>query len=803
MQANAVATRPLNAAGHCQLVSQRLSRAMHSATKCRILAMLLLGLWAIAARAQGSPAWLRYAIPPDPPRYHGLPHTVTLLGNAAGQPAPEELTAADELDRGLGHMVAGTDVVLHRFDPQIDSIVLGTTDALHRARIGRSLPGWIEKPLPEEGFRIVHLRRGIREWYILQGGSPRAELWAAFRFAALVAEDQQLPEDFTDAPHMPMRAVDLRGTDSLLPLLTGSTPGAGLLRLLASVGINGLIVDEETADVAEAARPYGMRVWLRGSVAPSQLERLATLPNFGGIVLTAGSQGSGGGLPNVSGSANALAQQLRRSGGTVVLENALGAPMEPSGLGRAPLEIRAPERAHALRTFAALEPGVAVAGEVLPQDHPLVGIASPYFGLLAGSSQVGIFNLFDSRLPGLAYAAPVWADALQTPERGTHGDTTLLALLSEQRCGAIGRMTTAQVRATLQQPMLQAGLYAFGRLLWSPTKPVAAITEEWSRQTWGDDARVHAVATRSLLESTTALRDNTAPLGLPLLATATGSPDPRRAALLLFAGEPLAGSNGIGTDRTSDASYYPAAFAAQLADAARCPPRWLLLFHRLPYTHVLPDGKPVIQAIYNAHFTGAAQSENALDLWRSTEGLVDAARFLAVQHFLAHEAVHAEIWRETTTEWLQAASGIQDEFRFVGSHPGRIPPHGMQLSGYALSTADSHEQLLCSTAVCTAKARFADADNVYRVEMGYVDAHGGTAWQLLVNGEVRARWQDSSAPATHMEEVLHGSPVPEAERFVVNGVHLKSNDMVEVRADRGGGSAPLDFIEITRDPRWN
>ncbi len=761
-----------------------------------------------AAGAQSTIGWLRYAIPPDPPRYHALPHAVVLLGNNAGQAAPEELAAADELDRGLGHMVAGTDVVLHRFDPRIDSIVLGTTEALHRARIGRSLPGWTEKPLPEEGFRIVHLRRGVREWYILQGGSPRAELWAAFRFAALVAEDQQLPEDFTDAPHLPLRAVDLRGTDGLLPLLTGAQPNAGLLRLLASVGINGLIVEGQSADVAAAVRPYGMRVWLRHSASRGDLEKLELMPNFGGAVMTAATQASGGGLANVSRSANATAQQLRHKDGTVILEAALGTPMQVSGDLRAPLEMRAEERAHALRTFLALEPNVIVSSAAVPEDHPLAGIASPNFSLLPGTPQVASFNVLDSREPGLAYAAPAWAYALQTPERGAHGDTTLLALLSEPHSGAVGTLTTTQARAMLQQPMLQASLYSFGRLLWSPKQSVAAITDEWSRQTWGDDARAHAVATRILLESAAAMRDNTAPLGIPLLATETGAPAPERAQQIRFAGVPLAGKDSIGTDRTvsgtGEISRYPAAFAAELADPARCPPRWLLLFHRLPYTHALPDGKPVIQAIYNAHFSGAAQASNALDLWQTTEGLVDASRFAAVQSFLARAAVHAEIWRESTTEWLQETSGVRDALGFVGSHPGRVLPHSMQLSGYALEKVASREQLLCGTSTCTAKTRFDGADNAYRVEVGYADTHGGTTWQLLVNGAERARWRDSAGPAAHVEEVLQGSPPPEAERFVVNGVRLHRGDTVEVHAEStGSGNAPLDFIEITRDPRWN
>ncbi len=784
---------------------------MLSHTRRRAFTALLLcaALPTPLLRGQSTVGWLRYAIPPDPPRYHGLPHAVVLLGNSAGQVAAEEEAAGDELDRGLGHMVAGTDVTLHRFDPRIDSIVLGTTDALHRARLHRYLPGWTEKPLPEEGFRIVHLRRGVREWYILQGGSPRAELWAAFRFAALVAEDQQLPEDFIDAPTLPMRAVDLRGTDGLLPLLTGGQPNTGLLRLLASVGINGLIVEGQIADVAAAARPYGMRVWLRHAIVPIELERLASIPNFGGVVIAMGSQTSAGGIHHAAGAANALALQLRRTGGTVILDDALGPPLrEATDVGLAP-GIAAGDRATFLG-FVSLEAGVTLGGAAVPEDQPLAGIASPNFGLLPGMPQVASFHLLDSRMPGLAYAAPAWADALQTPERSVHADRTLAALLAEPHSGATGVLTIAQAQAMLQQPMLQASLYAFGRLLWLPTQPVAAITEEWSRQAWGDDARVHAVATRILLESTGAARDNTTPLGLPLLATPSGAPAPERAAQLRFAGEPLIGNGSLGTDRSmgenAEVDRYPTVFAAQLADPARCPARWLLLFHRLPYTHMLPDGKSVAQAIYNAHFSGAAQTENALDLWQTTEGLVDAPRFAAVQTFLSHGAVHAEIWRERTTEWLQAASGVPDALGFVGSHPGRVEPESMQLSGYTLQKAAAalREQLLCGAASCSAKTRFAGAANVYRVEIGYADAHHGTAWHLLVNGEERAHWQDATDRMAHVVEARGGSTAPEEERFVVNGVRLDPGDTVEVRAEvEGSGSAPLDFVEITRDPRWN
>ncbi|MGI4854487.1 MAG: alpha-glucuronidase family glycosyl hydrolase [Janthinobacterium lividum] len=765
-----------------------------------LVRLLLCALAAVSPVAAQTPiGWLRYAIPPDPPRYHGLPHAVMLLGSGPGPAAPEELAAADELDRGLGHMVAGTDVVLHRFDPRIDAIVLGTTEGLHRARIGRNLPGWTEKALPEEGFRIVHLRRGMREWYILQGGSPRAELWAAFRFAALVAEDQQLPDELTDAPSLPLRALDLQGSADLLPLMEDSATHGGLLRLMASVGLNGLVIESERAQairIANAARPFGLRVWVRpnGATPDAIADLAAGMPNFGGVVVTGGAHVSLEQLQATAQQANTLARVVRRFGGSVLLQDALGPPLQE--LSTSPQSSRAnpspQERATVLRNL--LEPNVMLMGAGTPL--PLSGLASPNFGLLPGASQVAAFDVLARQAGTLAYPAGAWSAALQTPERGTHGDTLLSALLAATggHGGVVGRMSAADAQQMLKQPLLPANLYALGRLLWSPALPVAAVTDEWSRQTFGDDARVHGVATQILLGSTEAARNNSAPLGLPLLATGSGGPDPAGAARLFHGDTPLANASAAGVDRTGsgtdEVQIYPAQFAAILADPQRCPTPWLLLFHRLAYKARLRDGETVAQNFYNLHISSASQGANAADAWEGTRGLVDEPRFNAVNTYLARAAVHDEIWRDTANEWLQQTSGVPDTLGFVGNHAGRLSAQQMQLAGYTLNGAGS---AACSVGQCMASTVFRGTANVYRVEIGYLDQRLGDAFELRVNGEPRAHWD---SPATQ-------APA-EPERFVVNGVRLEPGDTVAVHATAAAtGSAVLDFVEISRDPRWN
>lgn len=776
--------------------------------------VLTLSALPLAANTGAQVGWLRYAIPPDPPRYHDMPHAVVLLGNGAGQAAPEEEAAAEELDRGLGHMVAGTDLLLRKFDPRLDAIVLGTTSALHHARLGRSLPGWVEKPLPEEGFRIVHLRRGIRQWYVLQGGSPRAELWAAFRFAALVAEDQQLPEELIEVPQFALRAVALDGDPGDL---TGTRETRGkpeFYRLLASVGINAVIVNGSVSDadrMAAAMQPFGMRLWLRagaGETVQSAAMFASSSPSIAGLVMDVPQHVTAEEMRDSMRDANAMAKALQRSGRAVLLQDALGAPLQSNG-GKDPLTPQ--QRAVLVREH--LEPNVILASDAVSPLTPLAGLGSASFGLLPGVPQAAEFDLLPARSGDLAYPLAAWQRAVRTPERGAHGETTLSEVLrasaESQHGGVIGRLPAARAAELMGQPLLQANLYAFGRFAWNPMMDPATITEEWSRQTWGDDARVHAMATRILLESGDAYTRNSSPFGLASLANASGGPDPFEAAQVHGTGGlPLADRSGFGTDRTAsgtgEIASYPETFAAMLSDPAKCPVEWLLAVHRLPYTARMSDDKTSAQAFYDAHFAGAAQAGNAVDAWESTRPLVDEDRYATVHAALEEAARQAEIWRESTTEWLQHVSGVRDALGFVGNHAGRTNAGAMELSGYApLRVGDaggesSATTLLCDGAACSAGLVFRGAANVYRVEVGYIREGSAADFELRVNGTARARWQSATASTG---EASHPSG---AARFVANGIALKAGDTVDVYAvPHSGGRAPLQFVEITRDPRWN
>ena len=240
-----------------------------------------------------------------------------------------------------------------------------------------------------------------------------------------------------------------------------------------------------------------------------------------------------------------------------------------------------------------------------------------------------------------------------------------------------------------------------------------------------------------------------------------------------------------------------------LADPTLCPQPWLLQFHRLPYDTKLAGGKTLVQSIYDERFNGASTAANAEDAWFETKDLVEPERWQPVRDALAENARRAEVWRDSATEWMQRVSGVLDELAFVGRHPGRVEAEGMTLKGFTAELTEDREAssagsyVACHTAPCNATTTFRGDGNVYRIDAGYFDENEGSAkFELAVRGVVRATW--------HSEPRNEAAGGDTAERVVVNGIRLQPGDDVTVRVmTQDGAVGGLDFLEITRDPRFN
>jgi alpha-glucuronidase len=121
--------------------------------------------------------------------------------------------------------------------------------------------------------------------------------------------------------------------------------------------------------------------------------------------------------------------------------------------------------------------------------------------------------------------------------------------------------------------------------------------------------------------------------------------------------------NAVGIDRTASGTgyilQYPEALRAKYADPATCPEKLLLFFHRLRYDHVMPDGRTLIQRIYDDHFEGVRAAEAmaetlaGLDLPEPDKSEVGRRMEMQLQN--------AREWRDVINTFFHRLSGAADE----------------------------------------------------------------------------------------------------------------------------------------------
>ncbi|WP_419804730.1 alpha-glucuronidase family glycosyl hydrolase [Terriglobus sp.] len=866
-----------------------------------LLPLLLLAA-AIPGQAHaetGAQAWLRYAPPPDPPRYRDMPHEIVRLGHA-----PEERAAAEELETGLGRMIAGAPETLPAFHRDIDAIVLGTADELRRSEsLQRHLHGYQPAQLAPDAFRITHVRNRARQCWVIQGGSPRGVLYGAFRLLEWIAQDRQLPTDTTETPASTIRWVD--EWDNLDGTVERGYAGPSIFfdrghvrpdlsrvrdyaRLLSSVGINGITVNnvnsdlrtlrpemlDEFARIADTLRPWGVRMALSVDLSSPQVvgglstfdpldprviawwqakvdEIYKLIPDFAGFTVKADSEGRPG--PHGYGrspldAANALAKPLQAHGGVVlyrgfVYNNHLDFH-----------DLKADRARAGYDNFRAYDgkflPNVIIQIKHGPIDFQVREPVSPLIAALRHTPQAMELQITQEYLGQqrhMVYIAPMWKWVLDTDMRVDNRPSPVREIVTgrtfhQPQGGMVGVANVGMDTNWLHHPMALANLYSFGRLAWNPTLTPEVILDEWARMTWSNDGRVYEPIEQMNLASWHAYEQYTGPLGAGTLTDILGThfgPGPESAdnngwgQWIRAAPGP---TGGIGMDRTvaTGTGYigqYPPELASKYESLATCPDDLLLFMHHVPWTYHLrgddPDdktangsetangsksangSKTVIQHIYDAHYAGAATTQSFVDQWESVKGLVDDERYEQVHALLVFQTHHAEVWRDAINDWFARESGIPDALGFVGHHADREEAEALPGTGFhtvdvsSWETASGGKAAVCNTAPCELHTTFHGAANPYRIEVGYFDRHPGTAqYRLLVNGTEVATWAASDTlPPDRPDPRLNGHT---ATRFVANGIRLKPGDIVDLQATPDDKDTPaVDFLEITRDPRWN
>jgi alpha-glucuronidase len=833
----------------------------------RGLFVLLCSVSALAIRSRaetGYDAWLRYERIDDAmvkKNYdQSLPAVVVSLGNS------EVIQSArNELIRGVRGMLGRT-LRIETALPDENAILLGTFDEIKKMVPTFNAP----TDLKADGFCLGTVKAGSCQHLIITAPNERGVLYGTFTWLRKLSPQGPgaiLGEK--ESPYVPVRLVNqwdnLNGTiergyggKSIFfendNVVTNLSRVRDYGRLLASVGINGCCVNNVNANprvltveflpqlarLAQAFRPWGVKLFV--SIDFSSPEKIggldtfdpldpqvinfwnkkvdeiyAAIPDFGGFVLKADSEGRLG--PSAYhrtpvDAANVVARALKPHGGILfyrafVYNSHLDWRNLKNDRARAACDIFHP-------LDGQFDDNVVVQIKNGPIDFQVREPASPLFAGLKKTSEaieVQITQEYTGQQRHLCFLVPMWKTTLDFDLHAKGANTPVKALVAgkvfgQPTGGLVGVANVGRDLNWLGSDLAMANLYGFGRLAWNPDLSGEQIVEEWARLTFGDNPKVVRTVSRLLLKSWRVYEDYTGPLGAGTLTDILGShygPNIESCERNGWGQWIRADTNGIGMDRTVATGtgfigQYPPAVAQMYESLKTCPDNLLLFFHHVPYTYVLHSGKTVIQHVYDTHYEGVEETGNYVREWKSLKGLIDDHRYHALLAKLKYQVGHATVWRDAICQWFLKESGIPDKFGRAGHYPNRIEAENMTLDGYKVFDVNPWENASGGKAVeCVSPDRrgsvcfrYDGKPGWFNLAVQYFDQNNGVSrFKLHVASQLVDEWQADG----HLPFSQPGGDT--STRHPVCGVVLRPGDEIKIEAVADGGEkAPIDFVGI-------
>ena len=418
-------------------------------------------------------AWLRYG------HAHGMP-PVPLHIRALGS-QPLEKTAVEELVRGIDRLFGSSPSI--GGDDTESAIVVGTAEQMRSTYHDLNVPS----TLAPEAFWIAESHPAGKRLVMIAGGTEQGVLYGAFALVRRLATSGWPPGTaITDHPALKIRWVDEwdnpdgtieRGYAGRSIFFENGNVRADLApvaeygRLLASVGINGLNVNNvnaapqlidsdhlhQLARIADTLRPWGVRLAMSAAIAsPQTIGGLATydpldpavkawwaakandiytlIPDFAGFTVKADSEGQPGPASfgrTPADAANTLAAALAPHGGVVlyrafVYNHHLDWRNPKADRARAAYDIFHPLDGQFL-------PNVIVQTKEGPIDFQAREPVSPLFAGLEHTSQameVQITQEYTGQQRHLVYLAPMWKQVLDTDLRASNEPTPVNEILA-------------------------------------------------------------------------------------------------------------------------------------------------------------------------------------------------------------------------------------------------------------------------------------------------------------------------------------------------------------------------------------
>ncbi|KAK1239809.1 hypothetical protein MKX08_007251 [Trichoderma sp. CBMAI-0020] len=758
---------------------------------------MVLVFFSMLPNETGLDGWLRYAALPD--ELASLrPQYSTIISLTGSQSSPI-FTAARELQLGLSKILS-QDISLKTklVGPAANSsIVVGTVETFPSTK--RDIYGSLS--LKEDGFCLICKNGGAAE---IIGQNDRGALYGAFEFLRLLSQNQPLPEMRISNPSAPIRWVNqwdnLDGTiergyagPSIFfadgRVLDDLTRVQQYARLLASVGLNGLIVNnvnsnynllnpinmQGLARIADIMRPWGVRIGISLYFdTPKDLGGLQTsdpldrdviawweditselyrhVPDMLGYLIKANSEGQPGPLTygrTLADGANMFARALQPHGDGVVMYRAFvyNHHLDESNWKN--------DRANAAVEYfdgldTQFEDNVIIQIKYGPIDFQIREPPSPLLAHLRKTPiilELQVTQEYLGQQDHVVYLPPLWKTIFNFDLHVDGQQSLVRDIVSGQRfdwnrSGYAAVVNVGNDPTWLGSHLAMANLYAYGLCTWDPQQSEVDIIRGWAQLTFGLNKAVVDTITNISMDSWPTYENYSGNLGIQTLCDIVThchyGPSPAAQDGNGWGQWTRADAHSIGMDRTvttgtGNAGQYPQMVANRFECIDTTPDELLLWFHHVPYTHRLKSGKTVIQHFYDAHYAGALVAQTFLQQWETLRGLIDDNRFDHMAFRLQYQAGHALVWRDSINNFYYAKCGIKDEHGRVGNHVWRIEAEDMTLEGYKVVPVTPFEAASGGKAIATipgaeigtATCTVAFPSGTYNIAINYYDHLGG------------------------------------------------------------------------------
>ena len=469
-------------------------------------------------------------------------------------------------------------------------------------------------------------------------------------------------------------------------------------RANASLGINGSVLNNVNASpkmmtaeyinkvkvIANILRPYGIRVYLSINFAsPMALgytktadpldkkvqqwwkkkakEIYATIPDFGGFLVKANSEGQPGPgdyhRTHADG-ANMLADAVKPYGGIIMWRSFVYGANHKG-------EDRVKQ---AVSEFKGMDgkfrDNVILQSKNGPLDFQPREPYAPIFDNIKQTPQIAELQITQEYLgqsKHLTYLAPMWKEFFDFVN-------------PDKLVGISGVANIGDDANWCGHPFSQANWYAFGRLAWNPSLTAEEIAHEWLVQTYeNQDEKFTKPVEMMMMTSREACVNYMMPLGLHHIFKFDHHYGPEPDGFI--ASYPLewcpvyyhkADAQGVGFDRSSKGTdavgQYPEPYRSLYDNIETCPEEYLLWFHHVAWDYKMKSGSTLWQELCMKYNMGVAMVEVYRDYWHTSAKQYMKGHEQEWQHtdsLLNVQLENAKEWRNTCLKYFQTFSKMK------------------------------------------------------------------------------------------------------------------------------------------------